>query len=303
MLYDPNSAVLSGTAVNRTPFAGNIIPASQFNPIARNYLKFFPTPNVPNIARDDGYNNFGANATSKDGYTNELGRLDYNISAKNRTYFNVRHTDYSQDKNDYYGNMATGSLLSRSNWGSSLDHVYIVNATNVVNVRLNFTRMYEDHSSPSAGIYPASLGYPSYLATNSQYVQMPTITFASGSTNLQTLGYGSGANKLPSQSLQLYGSWSSIHGPHTFKFGGDARQYRLNFAAMGNSTGNFSFSANNWVRASSSASSTVDHGSGLRRVPARPAHQRHLRHQLVGHVFFLLRGGICAGRLARVAIL
>ena len=110
------------------------------------------------------------------------------------------------------------------------------------------------------GISPASLGYPSYLTSNSQYVQMPSITFASGSTNLQTLGYGSGANKLPSQSLQLYGSWSSIHGPHSFKFGGDARQYRLNFAAMGNSTGNFSFSANSWVRASSSASSTVTMG-------------------------------------------
>jgi hypothetical protein len=260
VLYDPNSAVLNGTTVIRTAYPGNIIPASQINPIAKNYLGFFPAPNVPNIARDDGYNNFGANATSKDGYTNELGRIDYNINDKNRTYFNIRHTDYSQSKNDYYGNIATGSNLSRSNWGASLDHVYIVNASNVVNVRLNFTRMYEDHSSPSQGVSPGSLGYPSYLTSNSQYVQMPTITFASSSTNLQPLGFGSNANKLPSQSLQLYGNWSSIHGPHSLKFGGDARQYRLNYAAVGNSTGNFSVSGNNWVRASSSASSTVTMG-------------------------------------------
>ena len=77
VVYDPSSAVLNGTTVNRTPYSGNIIPTSQINPISKNYLKFFPAPNVPNIARDDGYNNFGANATSKDGYTNELGRIDY----------------------------------------------------------------------------------------------------------------------------------------------------------------------------------------------------------------------------------
>ncbi len=260
VLYDPTSAVLNGSTVTRTAFPGNKIPASMFSAIAKNYLGFFPTPNVPNQARDDGFNNFGANATSKDGYTNELGRLDYNINPRNRTYFNIRHTDYSQSKNDYYGNTATGSLLSRANWGSSVDHVYMLNATNVVNMRLNFTRMFEDHSSPSAGITPTSLGYPSYLTTNSQYVQMPTITFNSSSTGFQTLGYGSGANKLPSQSLQLYGSWSAVRGQHNFKFGSDARQYRLNYGAIGNSTGNFSFSANNWVRASSSASSTVTMG-------------------------------------------
>ena len=78
-----------------------------------------------NGARDDGFNNFGTNAPAADGYTNELGRIDYNISQQNRTYFNVRHTDYYQTKNDYFGNISTGSNLSRNNWGSTLDHVFI----------------------------------------------------------------------------------------------------------------------------------------------------------------------------------
>ena len=33
-LYDPGSAVLSGTTVTRTPFPGNIIPQNELNPIA-----------------------------------------------------------------------------------------------------------------------------------------------------------------------------------------------------------------------------------------------------------------------------
>ena len=89
---------------------------------------------------------------------------------------------------------------------------------------------------------------------------MPTMTFANSTTGLTTLGFGSNANLLPSQSLQLFASWVWIKGSHNLKFGGDARQYRLNYRGFGNSTGNFSFSANNWVKATSSASSTVAMG-------------------------------------------
>jgi hypothetical protein len=260
ILYDPYTAVQNGTTITRTAYAGNKIPTNQLSPIALKYLNFLPAPNVTNGARDDGYNNFGTNAPSADGYTNELGRIDYNISQKHRTYFNIRHTDYYQSKNNYFGNISTGSNLSRNNWGSTLDHVYIVNASNVVNVRINYTRMFEDHSSPSAGFDPASFGFPAYLAGSSQYTQLPTLTFATAQTNYTALGFGTGANVLPSQSFQLFGSWNMIRGNHNLKIGGDARQYRLNYRAFGNSAGTFSFNGNNWVRQSSTASSTVAMG-------------------------------------------
>src|SRR6202035_1794614 len=72
-----------------------------------------------------------------------------------------------------------------------------------------------------------------------------------------------GANLLPSQSLQFFGTWVSIKGNHSLKFGVDARQYVLNAFNDGNSSGSFSFSANSWVKASSSASSTVVLGQDL----------------------------------------
>jgi hypothetical protein len=257
-LYDPYTATQSGTTITRLPYAGNKIPANQISAIAKNYLTLFPQPNVTGLA--DGQLNFGSNAPSADGYTNELGRIDYNISQKNRTYFNIRHTDYYQSKNDYYHNLSTGSNLSRNNWGDSLDHVYMINSTNVLNVRFNFTRMFEDHSSPSAGFDPTSYGLPAYLGANSLYAQLPTITFAGTATNTQPLGFGSNANILPSQSLQLYGSLVMVRGQHNIKVGGDARQYRLNYRAFGNSSGNFSFSANSWVRQASNSSSTIATG-------------------------------------------
>jgi len=257
IIYNPTTGVLNGSTITRSPFPNNVIPTSMLNPIALAYLKFYPEPNVT-PTRADGYQNYANNATTNDDYNNELGRLDYNMSEKNRIFFDIRRTGYSQIKNDYFNNIAEGSVLYRNNWGGSLDDVYVFNSSNVLNVRLNFTRLAEVHALPSTGFDPTSLGFPSYIAANSEYLQLPVINFSSNS-GFQALG-ATGASNLPSQSLQLFSDWVHIKGAHTFKFGVDARQYRLNTFTSGNSTGTYSFSGNSYVRASSSASSTVAAG-------------------------------------------
>jgi hypothetical protein len=257
-LYDPFSATQSGSTITRTPYPGNIIPKSQLNPIALAYLGFYPDPNIA-ATRADGYQNFGSNAVTGDNYNNEMGRLDYNMSDKSRLAFNVRRTDYGQSKNNYFNNIAEGSLLTRANWGATLDEVYTLSPTNVLDVRFNYTRMAESHNAPSAGFDPTTLGFPSYLGGNSTYLQMPIMAFNSN-TGFQQLGSSSsGSDRIPSQSFQLYASWVKIMGNHTLKFGTDDRQYRLNTFTAGASTGQFTF-GNNWVKASSSASSTVAMG-------------------------------------------
>jgi hypothetical protein len=258
-LYDPYSAVVNGTTITRSPIPGNIIPKNELNTVAQNYMKFYPLPNIAGTA--DGQQNYGNSATTNDNYNNEMGRLDYFMTDRSRLAFNVRKTDYNQTKNNYFGNIAEGSILTRANWGATLDEVYTINSSNVIDARINFTRMAENHDSPSAGFDPTTLGLPSYLAGNSHYPQMPIITFSS-STNMQALS-ATGADQIPSQSFQAYGSWVKIKGNHTLKFGTDDRQYRLNTFTAGSASGQFSFSGNNWVRASSSASSTVVVGQDL----------------------------------------
>src|SRR5262249_1060809 len=47
-IYDPETTVTPTTGnPTRTPFPGNIIPASRFDPVAVNVLKYFPEPNRP----------------------------------------------------------------------------------------------------------------------------------------------------------------------------------------------------------------------------------------------------------------
>src|ERR1017187_8623570 len=91
------------------------------------------------------------------------------------------------------------------------------------------------HPSPSVGFDPGSLGFPSYLASSSTYVQLPNVQFA-GATAFTPLGSNS-ANKLPSQSVQLFGTWATIKGNDSLKFGADGRQYVLNTISFGNSAG------------------------------------------------------------------
>lgn len=260
-LYDPRTAVLTGTVVTRTPFANNQIPVSRLDPVAQKLMTYFPKPNLTSRRADD-FENYGTNNITKDGFTNELGRLDWNASARFRTYGNVRHTAYSQTKDNWYGNLTTGSNLSRANWGGSLDQVIMLNARNVLNLRVNFTRMFEDHSSPSFGFDPGQVGLPAYLAANSQYLQLPSITFATAATGIRTMGQ-TGANTLPSQSLQTFNTWSAIRGSHQIKTGADFRQYRLNIINYGRSAGEFSFGGNNWVRQASNSSTTVVVGQDL----------------------------------------
>jgi hypothetical protein len=106
--------------------------------------------------------------------------------------------------------------------------------------------MNEGHNIPSVGFNPTTVGFPSYLGSNSNYLQMPVISFNSA-TGLQALG-ATGANKLPSQSYQIFPTWMKTRGNHTLKAGGDFRQYRLNTFTAGNSTGTFTFNNNTGTR-------------------------------------------------------
>jgi hypothetical protein len=256
-IYDPASAVLNGSTITRSPFPNNIIPASELNPIALAYLKFYPEPNVTVGLSATNVNNYSSSTTTVDNYNNELGRLDYNMSQRSRLFFDVRKAAETQAKNEYFNNAAEGSLLYRNPLGASLDEVYTINPTTVADIRVNFTRLGEVHALPSSGLSPTSLGFPSYMAGDSPYLQMPGISLST----FQSLA-GSGASNYPSQSFQIFGDLVKILGRHTLKFGADLRQYRMNFISYGNSTGTFTFN-NTWDRSSSSASSTVAQGQDL----------------------------------------
>lgn len=257
-IYNPYTGTQNGKVINRKPFAGNRLPTNLLNPIAQAYLNFYPQPNTTGLP--NGEDNYFVNAASIDTFDNEFGRLDYNIGDNDKLFFEFRHNVREQDKNNLFNSIATGSLLNRKNFGSSLDEVHTFGATTVLDLRLNWTRMSEVHSEPSAGFDPSTLGFPGYIAQSSPHLQLPYISFGScGSyTSFQCLG-DTGAASTPSESYQIFGSVVKVLGSHTLKFGGDARQYRLSNISYGSPAGSYTFGTN-WTQGPTTTSSAAPIG-------------------------------------------
>jgi Carboxypeptidase regulatory-like domain len=263
-LYDPFSATQNGSAISRQPLPGNIIPTSRINPITQKYLKFFPQPNVAGVnatSRADGYFNYGTTAPNSNTADNESGQLDYNMSNRSRMSFNVRHNTLAAKKNDYFQSIASGQITSRENWGGSLDEVFTLSPTSILNLRLNYTYMYESATDSSEGFDASTLGFPSYITENTVRPALPYVYFDT-STAFQSLGFNQAA-KRPSQSIQLYVSWTKLKGNHSFKLGSDVRQMRLGTITYGYASGGYNFGGNRWVNQNASASATEAMGQDM----------------------------------------
>ena len=248
-IYDPNSGVLSGTQVSRTPFPNNAIPSTRINPVAKNYLQYFPLPNSAGLV--DGRQDYILTTIDSDGYDNELGRMDFNISDKNRLSFDARHNYRAQNKNQFFDNPATGLFLYRINQGATVDDTWTLSPTVVADVRASWTRFINNQNSPADTVDPSSLGFPSYIDANSEFRMLPYITFnstglsAGARATFEPLGYnGDGTNY--ADIMQLFGQVVKLHGNHTFKVGIDARQNRLSAFTFGNPSGTYSFKGD-WV--------------------------------------------------------
>ncbi len=171
-----------------------------------------------------------------------------------------------------------------------------MNATKNFNLLQNFTSINENNSDPSVGTNPTDYGFPAYMAANSTRLALPYMYFST-STAFASLGTN-GAAKHPSQTWQLFGTWTRVQGAHTLKVGFDGRQYRLSTITYAESSGGFNFADNRWIGATNSTSAIAmgqDMAQFLLGLPDPGILRREHHRVLVMRTTFGLR----AGRLAR----
>ncbi len=239
-IYDPYSGVKQGSRIARTPLSNNIIPTSYLNAIAKNYLQFYPLPNIP--GNPDGQSNYLTNAVRSDTYNSEIGRLDFNLGQSNKLFWNFRHNDRIENRYNFWNNPAHGQFLGRINWGSTLDDVHTITPTTVANVRLNWTRFLETTNTPGDGYDGTKLGFPSSIAAISPKLQLPRMSFDRFTEIVNTNDAAT-----PYDIFQIFGDVVKVVGNHTLKMGIDARELRESSASYGYSEGQYSFSTN-WTR-------------------------------------------------------
>jgi hypothetical protein len=81
-MYDPATTSPTATGYSRTPFPGNIIPASRLNPMAATVMTFYPLPNATPSNAFTQDNNYDINAPAYQTQRQELVKIDYLLSAK-----------------------------------------------------------------------------------------------------------------------------------------------------------------------------------------------------------------------------
>jgi hypothetical protein len=252
-LYNPGSAT-AGSTFTRSPILNNqltSIPGFAVNPVAAAFFKLYPQPNNTANASSDGLDNYISNAPSADTFNSEFGRMDYNLSSRDHAFFDFRHNNRTQTKNNFFGNNSFGSELLRENFGSTLDNVFTLNPTTIFDARFNWTYFDEAHLALSQAYSANTVGLPATLTSSSLKPQLPCIIFGSTSTSqgscgtvtssYQDLGDNTDSYLDPTTSYQAFVDMVKVLGRHTLKIGFDGRRYQLRYTNYGNSSGGFTF--------------------------------------------------------------
>lgn len=246
-IYDPATAKQNGSRVQRDPFPGNKIPSNRFSPIALNYLKFYPEPNV-NVTDPLGTNNYFSSQPRGDRFHSESYRFDQTLSAKQRFFFRYSHNSRRENRGNWTGVLnginPTGNYLFRINNGGTFDHVYNMGPTTVLNTRVGYSRFVEKDVRQHQGFFnPASLGFSSatsaFFGTASY---LPRFTIGGLSSLGDSVG-GTTAFNIYSVQPTLTKIWSG----HSLKLGYDFRSYRENVIPSAQAAGTYTFD-NNFTR-------------------------------------------------------
>ncbi|HWR49681.1 MAG TPA: TonB-dependent receptor, partial [Bryobacteraceae bacterium] len=231
-IYNPFSRrAVAGGRFEADQFPENKIPASLFNPVGVNILKYYPNPLQTGNA--DGTSNFvQPNLAETADYVTYTGRLDQVFSDKHRLYARGSYYDRDSFYNDYFNNLATGNFFQFLSRAGVVDDVYTFNPTTVLNVRAGYNRFIRvTEGNPLAkGFDLTSLGFPKSFADQvpQAAVQFPRIDL----TGYQ--GTGVGSEVRPTEVLSFSAVVSKSVGAHFLKVGTEWRAYREQSITYGN---------------------------------------------------------------------
>jgi len=89
MIYDPASTSGTGSNLSRTPFPGNIIPASRIDPIYAKIAALYPAPNEPVVTGSYPVNDFYVNTPGYQQTEQGDSRVDYKLNDKSTLFGSV----------------------------------------------------------------------------------------------------------------------------------------------------------------------------------------------------------------------
>jgi hypothetical protein len=230
-IYNPATTAPNpnGSGYVRTPFPGNHIQVSDFDPVAAKLLTLFPAPNLT------GANNFFSNQKETVNNDQYIGRLDHRFSDKDTAFAR------------YVANFSTNVLPAvlpppasspsvvwpeAHSFAASESHVFTPTLLNEARIGYQETRekqtvlgprLFDQYGIIGAPDLPQVTGLPTFAVTGF------TTIGTTGPGTLQTSATGSGNLPIDKQgrTIQVNDNLTWQHGRHVLKFGFDFQQVTL----------------------------------------------------------------------------
>ncbi len=247
VIYDPLTTRTDPTTgkLVRDAFPGNKIPASRFNQVSLNMLKYLP---AAQNQVSNGQNNYNQTAQIIDRAQMYTGKVEHKFSDKvslsgfylyNRT--NEPCADYFEpglnganrfaDPGDY--------LLKRRPQMLAINNTWVPGNNSVITLRFGWTT-FPDNSTMSTSFDPATLGFNSAFINALQVKKFPAVSITDYNQQGRTLG-AIAPSDITWNSTGLNGSYTRLMGTHTVKLGADYRKMGVDFFIYGQGSGQFNF--------------------------------------------------------------
>jgi len=236
-IYNPNSGNLA-TGVGRSPYVGNIIPASQLSPQAVALLNYWPMPNItPQYgASQPFYNNYATNGDLNITDNQWNTREDYYINEKNTLFGRFSYFSATQQAPGAFGLEAggpsfgtyAGSAQSQDQ-SIAIGETYTVSPTLVNEFRFGYERYHVFDVPNGYGTDPATAAGIPGLNYDTTYTSGLPAFYVTSPHDEYELGYALGVNSCncpltqTESQYQFVDNVTKISGNHTFKFGTDLR--------------------------------------------------------------------------------
>lgn len=254
-IYDPLTAVVSGTSYNRTQFAGNIIPANRISPIAKAVMATLGAPKSSGLLG----NIFDSTLTEKTKpYDNYTFRVDQNFGQTNHLFVRGSYYDRNSIYNDYTATPYSGVNFVFASRQGVIDDVHTFNATTFLNLRYGYNRFIrgQDQEEDARGYDLTTLGWSStYNSLVPDAVRrFPRFDFPSPGT----LSNGMSNEFRPVDTHSFAAILNKILDTHSLKLGSELRIYREDDNFKSNDqTGQFVFN-NTYTRLNSATGTDLN---------------------------------------------
>jgi outer membrane receptor protein involved in Fe transport len=239
-IFDPQSTTMVNGNVVRTPFAGNIIPASRLDPISSAVAQLYPAPNVPGALA----NNYIVNAAGNEQIDQGDGRMDHNITDRQQIFARFSWSQQNRFQQPPLPGLADGGSYSTGNYiadtrGAAIGYTFAISPTMVNELRIGFNRSHYVDNTPAYGqkYPPADLAVPG--VPNNATVNGLTLFQPNAYHTLGEPGYTPTTST--SQEFQYGDTLSIVHGKHSLKMGPQLRWSQFNLFQIGQPRGAFGF--------------------------------------------------------------